>query len=105
MWDKTVDWIRATDWAQTQEIPANIKRGSREAETKAKKQKSSWSPDALWSRIEDAKPGMNEITVDAHHTVEMRLIPLFETGMPVDTVQEFFFGHWTDTVKDLGTIA
>ena len=105
VWDKTVSWIRATEWAQTQQIPADIKRGPLQAETQAKKQKSSWTKDAVWSCIEDSNPFMNEFTVDVHHTVETKLIPLFQSGLPADAVPQYKMDQWNDLVKDLGKIA
>ena len=100
VWDKTVEWIKDNEWAQTHEIPHHIKTKKKDVETVAKKTKESWSKDALWSCIEDANPSFNEVTVDANYFIEQTLIPQFMSGMPPDIVQQYHTENWSAGVQD-----
>ena len=102
LWEKTVAWIRDTEWAQTKEIPAKI-AATKQVKSTSKKTET-WEPDAVWKAIEFAMPTEPESMVAAHHFVEKDLLPKFLAGMPVDIVQQHHTEVWNTDVQDLKTM-
>ena len=99
LWDKTVEWIKEHDWAQTKETPVGVKT---HASSKSKKAKTTdWKPDALRRALDVYLDGEDDQTIEAHHFIESKLVEQFASGMPVDVVQHYYNENWNDQVQEI----
>lgn len=101
VWQKTLEWIRATSFAQTGEIPSKGAKSSSEGPKSKKNKGIQWEPDELWTAIQQSIDSEEELVIESHHFVESTLIPKFVEGMPVDVVHQHQTNAWNTDVQDL----